>query len=70
MKEWSRYTDYIMEQAVNLLAIDSPSGYGREVTEYLLQEFDRLGIPAKLTVKGGVLADFGGPEGTAAGAPG
>ena len=37
MKEWSRYTDYIMEQAVNLLAIDSPSGYGREVTEYLLQ---------------------------------
>ena len=38
MSDCRKYVDYIMEQAKNLLAIDSPSGYGREVTEYLLKE--------------------------------
>lgn len=33
MSDCRKYVDYIMEQAKNLLAIDSPSGYGREVTE-------------------------------------
>ena len=51
-----------MEQAKNLLAIDSPSGYGREVTEYLLKELEALGVQARRTVKGGVIADFGGRE--------
>ena len=54
------HVDYIMEQAKNLLAIDSPSGYGREVTEYLLKELEALGVQARRTVKGGVIADFGG----------
>lgn len=57
-----KYTDYIIEQAVRLLNIDSPSGYGEQVTEYLLEEFGRIGIQAKRTVKGGVLADFGGED--------
>lgn len=60
MKETKLYVDYILEQAQKLLAIDSPSGYGREVTEYLSGELKRLGISAHRTVKGGVLADFGG----------
>ena len=38
MSDCRKYVDYIMEQAKNLLAIDSPSGYGREVTEYRLRE--------------------------------
>ena len=29
MSDCRKYVDYIMEQAKNLLAIDSPSGYGR-----------------------------------------
>ncbi len=64
--KWSDYTDYIVEQAVKLLSIDSPSGYGREVTDYLLKELEELGIKAHRTVKGGVVADFGGLEGAAA----
>ena len=40
MSDCRKYVDYIMEQAKNLLAIDSPSGYGREVTEYLLKELE------------------------------
>ena len=57
-----QYTDYIMEQAVALLNIDSPTGYGKNVTEYLLGELDRIGVKAWRTTKGGVLADFGGED--------
>ena len=46
---------YILEQALALLAIDSPSGYTREVSDYLLAEAENLGIPALRTQKGGVL---------------
>lgn len=55
---YERYADYIMEQAQNLLAIDSPSGYGKEVTEYLLSQLHELGIEAHRTEKGGVIADL------------
>lgn len=41
MKKWNSYVDYVMEQAQKLLAIDSPSGYSREVTDYLLEELGR-----------------------------
>lgn len=56
------YIDYIVEQAVQLLSIDSPSGYGEQVTAYLQKELGRLGVKAGRTVKGGVLADFGGED--------
>ena len=45
----NHYVDYILEQAKNLLAIDSPSGYTAEVTAYLLEEYKRLGYKAELT---------------------
>lgn len=57
-----KYIDYIVEQAVRILDIDSPSGYGEKVTEYLLEELHRIGVKAERTVKGGVLADFGGVD--------
>lgn len=57
-----QYTDYVMEQAVKLLHIDSPTGYGKYVTDYLLEELGRLGVKAERTRKGGVLADFGGED--------
>lgn len=62
MTDSGKYVEYIMEQAQKLLAIDSPSGYGREVREYLLKECEALGITAWPTVKGGVLADLGGRD--------
>ena len=62
MTDYRKYTGYIIEQAEKLLSIDSPSGYCRQVTDYLLEEFERLGIQAKKTVKGGVVASFGGKD--------
>lgn len=52
--------DYILNQAKALLSIDSPTGYTREVTDYLLDEFAALGYTANRTVKGGVMVDLGG----------
>ena len=54
--------NYILEQAKSLLAIDSPTGYTKNVTDYLATEFERLGFPKKRTVKGGVLVDLGGGQ--------
>ena len=62
MTDYRKYTDYMIEQAEKLLSIDSPSGYCRQVTDYLLEEFGRLGIQAKKTIKGGVVASFGGRD--------
>ena len=60
MTDYRKYTDYIIEQAEKLLSIDSPSGYCRQVTDYLLEELKRLGIQAERTIKGGVVASFDG----------
>ena len=54
--------EYVLGQLTNLLAIDSPSGYTKDVTDYLLKEFETLGFPAHRTVKGGVIADLGGED--------
>ncbi len=62
MKENEKYVEYMLEQAKNLISIDSPSGYGKEVTEYLLKELKALGFEARRTVKGGVIADLGGSD--------
>ena len=56
MLDYRKYSEYILEQACHMLAIDSPSGYGKEVTDSLLSQLEELGIPAHKTVKGGVLA--------------
>ncbi|HBA64405.1 MAG TPA: peptidase M42 [Lachnospiraceae bacterium] len=58
----NQYVDYIVEQTKKLLSIDSPSGYTREVTKYLMDEFTRLGYAPQMTVKGGVLVDLGGAD--------
>lgn len=49
------YTEYIIEQAQNLLAIDSPSGYTKEVSSYLMKAYREMGYDPHLTAKGGVL---------------
>lgn len=57
-----RYLNYMLEQAKNLLAIDSPTGYTEGVTDYLLEEYQKLGYAADKTVKGGVIAEIGGRD--------
>lgn len=55
-----QYVDYIVEETKKILAIDSPSGYTKEVADYVLEEYKKLGYEAVLTVKGGVLVTIGG----------
>ena len=55
-------TKYILEQLQNLLSIDSPTGYTKNVTDYLMAEYKKLGYTPKRTIKGGVLTDLGGED--------
>ena len=57
MKE---YTKYAVDRAVQLLAIDSPTGYTKEAAAWTKSAFEELGFEAKYTNKGGVIADLGG----------
>lgn len=57
-----KYIDYIIEQLQHLIRIDSPTGFTREVTDYLMQEYRALGYEPQRTVKGGVLVDLGGSK--------
>ncbi len=59
-KKNDKYVDYIVEQTKKILSIDSPSGYTKEVAEYVMAEYKALGYKPKLTVKGGILVDIGG----------
>lgn len=45
MEQFEMTVDYSMEQAVSLLAIDSPSGYTKMAAEYVAAEYRRLGLP-------------------------
>lgn len=54
------YVDYIVEETKKILSIDSPSGFTKEVADYVVNEYHALGYDAKLTVKGGVLVTIGG----------
>lgn len=56
------YVDYIVEETKKILAIDSPSGFTKEVADFVVNEYRALGYDAKLTVKGGVLVAIGGKK--------
>ena len=56
------YADFAWEQAAELLAIDSPSGYTAKAAQWVKEAFEELGFDAKITVKGGVLVDLGGVD--------
>ena len=60
--EKKNYVDYIVEETKKILAIDSPSGYTKEVADFVLDEYRALGYEPELTVKGGVLVALGGKE--------
>ena len=54
------YVDFAVQKAVELLAIDSPTGYTAEAEEFVLRKFRALGFAAERTAKGGILIDLGG----------
>lgn len=54
------YVEYIVEETKKILAIDSPSGFTKEVADFVVNEYRALGYDANLTVKGGVLVTIGG----------
>ncbi len=56
------YVSFAVEKTVELLAIDSPTGYTKDAEEFVLREFSALGFDAKRTVKGGILVDLGGED--------
>ena len=55
-----KYAEYATNKAVQLLAIDSPTGFTDKAAEWVKNEFSTLGFDAKITAKGGVLVDLGG----------
>ena len=54
------YVNFAVEKAMELLAIDSPTGYTRAAEDFVLREFSALGYSAQRTVKGGILINLGG----------
>ena len=57
-----KYTDFAVEKACAILAVPSPSGCTDEAIAWLEREFAALDIPTRRTVKGGLVADFGGRD--------
>lgn len=57
-----KYANYAVEQTVQLLAIDSPTGYTDNAAAWVKNAFSELGFDAKITKKGGVLVDLGGED--------
>lgn len=56
----NQYLDYIIKQTEAVLSIDSPSGYTKEVVDYVMEEYKKLGYNPIQTIKGGILIDLGG----------
>ena len=54
------YADYAWQQASDLLAIDSPSGFTAKAVFWLKEQFEALGFSATITTKGGLMVDLGG----------
>lgn len=57
-----KYAAFAVEKAVELLAIDSPTGFTARAAEWVSTEFAALGFPVQRTKKGGVLIDLGGED--------
>ena len=60
-----RYLDYALKTLKEIINIPSPSGYSRQVSDYLLKELRGMGYEPHRTNKGGVYVDLGGAEGEA-----
>ena len=56
------YAEYAWEKAEALLAIDSPTGFTDRAAIWVRDAFASLGCDARITNKGGVIADLGGAD--------
>lgn len=56
------YAKYAADKAVELLAVDSPSGYTEKAALWVKKQFEDLGYKADITTKGGVLVELGGKD--------
>lgn len=56
------YADFSWEKTSQLLAIDSPSGFTDKAAQWVKEAFESLGFDARITTKGGVIADLGGKD--------
>lgn len=57
-----KYVDYIMDNAKQLLAIPSPSGFTHNAAKFLMDELVAMGYEPKLTRKNAVVVDLGGED--------
>ena len=64
MDRFESVVNYSVEQAVNLLAIDSPTGFTKNAAAYAFAEYTRLGFQPVMTNKGGVLVCLNPQAGT------
>ncbi len=53
---------YITEQLVKLCTTPSPTGNTGDIMSYLKQEFESIGLTAKMTNKGGLIATLAGQD--------
>ncbi len=56
------YVQFIMDETVKLLSIDSPTGYTDDAADFVFTELEALGYHPVKTKKGGVLVDLGGKD--------
>ena len=56
------YAEYAWSKAEALLAIDSPTGFTDRAAAWVRDAFSSLGYDARITNKGGVVADLGGTD--------
>ena len=56
------YADYATQKAMELLAIDSPTGFTDKAADWVQKAFSELGYDARKTNKGGILVDLGGED--------
>lgn len=56
------YAVFAANKAIELLNIDSPTGFTKKAAEWVKKEFEAQGLKANLTNKGAVLIDFGGKD--------
>lgn len=58
MFDLTLYTDFILEKLLELLAIDSPTGYTADAAQYVFDVFSLLGYKPQKTIKGGILVNL------------
>ena len=57
-----KYAEFAAEKTLELLNIDSPTGYTKEASKWVEKEFTEMGCLCTVTGKGAVLIDFGGAD--------